>query len=181
MDAVSENHLDFAERVKRIEKMRASAQQILWVGVDEVYALPCRTRQPKLSRGRVLLGNLMYPLSMVLAVALGAVSHGIGQVLRFHIQGMPDPAANPDIEMLVQIILGVVISIVLGFFLKLNSHTFTTLKSVGVVLGLLFFHNAVHLWPKAFASVTSVLWVNDIVTHTKSASLMWRGITFLLH
>ena len=181
MDAASENHLDFAERVKRIEKMRASAQQLLWVGVDEVYAMPCRSRTPKRSRGRTILANLMYPLSMVVAVALGTLSHAIGQVARFHVQGMPDPSANPDVEMLVQIVVGVVISIVLGFFLKLNNHTFTTLKSVGVVLGLLFFHNAVHLWPKAFASATSVLWVNDIVTHTKPGSLMWRGITFLLH
>ncbi len=44
---------------------------------------------------------------MVAAVVLGAVSHGIGQVLRFQVQGLPDLKANPDIEMLVQVILGI--------------------------------------------------------------------------
>jgi hypothetical protein len=38
----------------------------------------------------------------------------------------------------------------------------------------------VHIWPRHFAALTSELWVNQMVTHTKAFSLMWRGITFLL-
>ena len=180
MDAISQNHLEFAARLARIEKSVASARQLLFVGVDEVYWMPRRDRRARPSRGRAFLGNLLYPVSLVAAVALGALSHGLGQVVRFHVQGMPDRAANPDIEMLVQIILGIVLSMVLGLALGLNSKAFTALKSVGVVLGLLLFHNAVHLWPRPFAQVTSEIWVNQIVSHTKVYSLVWRGIGFLM-
>ena len=37
MDATSQNHLDFAARVARIQGNIASAQQLLFVGADEVY------------------------------------------------------------------------------------------------------------------------------------------------
>ena len=180
MDAASQNHLDFVARLARVKHNLASSRQLLFVGVDEVYSMPRRDRKSKPSTGKALLGNVMYPVSMVAALALGAVSHGLGQVARFHVQGMPDLSANPDIEMLVQIMLGIVISMILGLALRLNSREFTALKSVGVVLGLLIFHNAVHLWPRHFAALTSELWVNQIVSHTKPFSIVWRGISFLM-
>lgn len=180
MDAVSQNHLDFVARVARVKRNLASSEQLLFVGVDEVYSMPRRERKASTSRGRAMFGNLIYPMSMVAAVLLGAVSHGLGQVARFHIQGMPDLKANPDIEMLVQTVLGILILMVLGFVLGLNSKTFTTLKSVGVVVGLLTFHNAVHLWPRLFAVLTSEIWVNQVITTTKLYSVVWRGISFVL-
>ena len=180
MNAISQNHMEFAARIARIERNVASSRQLLFVGVDEVYSMPRRDRKPKPSRGKAFLGNLMYPVSLVAAVALGAVSHGLGQIARFHIQGMPDRAANPDIEMLVQITLGIFISVVLGLVLRLNSKAFLTLKSVGVVLGLLLFHNAVHLWPRHFVQATSEIWVNQIVSQTKLYSVVWRGISFMM-
>jgi hypothetical protein len=179
MSAIMQNHMDFAARVSRIEMNTAASQQLLFVGVDEVYVMPRRDRKPKISGSRAFLGNLMYPVSLVAAVVLGAFSHAVGQVARYHVQGMPDLNANPDIETLVQIIVGIAISMVLGFALGLNSKAFTTLKSVGSVMGVLFGHNAVHLYPKLFAAMTSEMWVNQVVSHTKMHSMIWRGISFV--
>lgn len=179
VDALSQNQADFAARVARIERQSAASIQLLFVGVDEVHAMPRGNRKPRLTRGQVLFGNLLYPLSMVSAVVLGAVSHMVGQVIRFHVQGLPDQNANPDIETLVQIILGIVISMVLGYAFALNSKAFLSLKSAGVVTGVLFGHNAVHMVPKLFAAVTSDMWVNRVVTTTDRASMVWRGISFV--
>lgn len=179
MEAISANHADFAARVGRVERNIAEARQLLWVGVDEVYAMPRRERKPRVSGFRAVVQNALYPVSIVAAVVLGAVSHGIGQVLRYHVQGLPDPKANPDIETLVQVILGIVISICLGYVCRLQSKSFMTLKSTGVVLGVLFFHNAVHLAPQAFAAVTSPMWANQVVSHTQAHSMLWRGISFV--
>ena len=179
MNAISQNHSDFVARVARIERQSAASVQLLYVGVDEVYAMPRGKREPRRSRGQLFMANLLYPVSMVLAVALGAVSHTVGQVARFHAQGLPDLKANPDIEMLVQIILGLAITMVLGSALGLSSKAFLTLKSAGVVAGVLFGHNAVHLYPKAFAALTSEMWVNLVVTRTEVHSMMWRGISFV--
>jgi hypothetical protein len=47
------------------------------------------------------------------------------------------------------------------------------------VVGVLFGHNAVHLYPKLYAALTSEMWVNQVVTHTKLHSMLWRGISFV--
>ena len=178
MNAISQNHLDFAARVARIEKNVAGSRQLLFVGVDEVYSMPRRDRKPKPKRGGVLLGRAVYPVGLVAAVALGALSHALGQIARFHVQGLPDLKSNPDTEMLVQVGVGVVIAMVLGYLLQMNGRRFLLLSSVGVILGVLVLHNAVHLWPGHFATVTSDPWVDQVIGHSKAASLMWRGISF---
>ena len=179
MQALSPNHSDFLARAARVEQNLAGARQLLWVGVDEVYSMPRRERTLQVSGFRAFVGNAMYPVSMVAAVVLGAVSHCIGQIARFHVQGLPDLKANPDIETLTQVILGIVISIALGYVFRLQSKSFTTLKSAGAVIGVLFMHNAVHLYPKLFAQATSALWVNQIISHTAPHSMLWRGISFV--
>ena len=180
MDATSQNHLDFAARVARIQSNIAGAQQLLFVGADEVYSMPRRDRKPKVSRLRALMGKLLYPVSIVVAVALGIAAHGVGQVARFYVQGLPDLKANPDTEMLVQMIVGIVVSMFLGFAFGLNTKAFTTLKSVGVVIGILIFHNFVHLWPQQFAALTSEQWVDQVVSTTNGSSILWRGVSFVM-
>jgi hypothetical protein len=177
LDAVSQNHTEFAARLARIEKNISSARQLLFVGVDEVYSMPRRDRKPRVSRGRALLGRLLSPLGYVAALAVGAVAHGVGQVLRFHVQGLADLNANPDVDMMVQTVLGLAIALVAGFALGMKSKIATTLKAVGVLCGVLFFHNAVHMWPQRFVALTSEEWVGQIVSHTTEFSVMWRGAT----
>ena len=177
MQAISQNHLEFAARIARIESGVAASKQLLFVGIDEVYHVPLRVRKVKQSGLKALLRNVMYPVSLVLAVTLGAVAHGLGQIARYQIQGLPDLNANPDIEMVVQVVLGFAIALVLGYLTGLRSKQLATLKSVGVVIGLLFFHNAVHAYPDFFGILASKIWVNQIVAHTQAHSILWRGIS----
>ena len=177
MQAISQNHREFAARIARIESGVAASKQLLFVGIDEVYHVRLRVRKVKQSGVMVLFRNVMYPVSLVVAVALGAVSHGLGQIARYHFQGMPDLNANPDIETVVQAVLGFAIAMVLGYLTGLRSNQLTTLKSIGVVLGVLFFHNAVHAYPELFAIPTSKIWVNQIVANTLAHSILWRGIS----
>lgn len=179
MNAISPNHADFLARAARVENNIAGARQLLWVGMDEVYSMPRRERKVRVTGFRAFVRNAMYPVSMVAAVVLGAVSHCIGQITRFHVQGLPDLKANPDIEMLIQVILGIVISMALGYMFRLHSKGFTTLKSTGAVIGVLFLHNAVHQFPQMFAQATSALWVNQMISHTQAHSMLWRGISFV--
>jgi hypothetical protein len=179
MSGISANHADFAARAARVEQNIAGAKQLLWVGVDEVYAMPRRERKAQVTGFRAFVSNAVYPVSMVAAVVLGMVSHAIGQIARYHVQGLPDLNANPDIETLVQVILGIVIAMALGYVFRLQSRNFMTLKSTGAVIGVLFMHNAVHLYPAGFAAVTSPMWVNQVVSHTQPYSMLWRGISFV--
>lgn len=178
MEASLDVQQDFARRVARINA--AASQQLLFVGVDEVYSLPINPHKVVTAPIKAMLVNLMYPMSLVLAVLVGVISHGIGMVLRYQVQGLPDLGANPDIEMVVQVVLGFAIAMVLGYVVGLRSNSLTPLKSAGSALGVLFFHNAVHMFPRLFAVLTSELWVNQMVTHTHPNSILWRGISFML-
>ncbi len=177
MQAISQNHREFAARIARIESGVAASKQLLFVGIDEVYQVPLRVRKVKRSGLTAFFRNVMYPVSLVLAVVLGAVAHGLGQIIRYQAQGLPDLGANPDVEMVVQVVLGFAIAMVLGYLTGLRSNQLTTLKSIGVVFGLLLFHNSVHAYPQFFAILTSKIWVNQVMAHTYAHSILWRGIT----
>ena len=180
MNTISQGHSEFAARIARIESGAATYRQLLFVGMDEVYQVPLRVRKIRESSAIAVFRTLIHPVSMAMALALGAVSHGLGQVARYHIQGMPDLNANPDVEMLVQIVIGFSIAMVLGSLVGLRSGSLTPLTSTGAALGVPFFHNAVHLFPELFAIPTSKIWVNQIVSHTEAPSILWRGISFTL-
>ena len=177
MNTISQGHSEFAARIARIESGAATYRQLLFVGMDEVYQVPLRVRKIRESSAKALVRNAIYPVSLVLALVLGAVSQGLGQIARYHIQGLPDLNANPDIEMAVQVVLGFAIAMVLGYLMGLRSNQLATLKIIGVVLGILLFHNAVHAYPELFAIPTSKIWVNQIVANTLAHSILWRGIS----
>ena len=175
---VAQGQAEFAERIARINSGAAASKQLLFVGVDEVYKMPLRVRVIKERGVVVLFRNAMYPISLFMAVGLGAVSQGLGQIARYHMTGAAAMIYNPDVEMLVQAIVGFAIAMVIGAFIGLRSNTFTPLKLAGSVLGVMFLHNAVHMFPAFFAMLASKLWVSQIVSHTTAHSVLWRGICF---
>lgn len=168
----------FQRRLRRYQSGEVP-RQVIFVGTDESYAIPPRKRVVKRSGLGGLVRNALYPISMASAVALGFMAHGVVQVARYHLQGMPDPQANPDIEMVAQVVMGFALAMVLGYFTGLRSRELTPLKSMGAALGVLLFHNLVHAFPHAFDLICSKMWVNYVVTHTKAHSLVWRGISFV--
>ena len=180
MHATPDTNYDFALRLKRIEANARARTQRLFVGEDESYIVPRRTYVVQRTGIAGLLGNAMYPVSMVLAVLLGLIAHAAGMIMRFYVQGLPDWKANPDLEMLKQLVMGYALAMVFGYLIGLRSSTLTPLKSLGAALGVLFFHNAVHLYPQVFARMTSALWVSQMIAHTHAHSLLWRGISFVL-
>jgi hypothetical protein len=168
----------FQKRLARLNS-GAAARNVLWVGTEEFYEIPIR---PKLVRKTGALGvvkNALYPVSMLGAVAVGFICHGIVLVARYQFVGLPDPTANPDIEMVSQIVMSYSLATVLGYFVGLRGRELMPLKSLGAALGLLLFHNLVHLYPQVFDVLCSKSWVNYVVTHTKAHSLVWRGISFV--
>lgn len=168
----------FQRRLSRLQSGKVS-RNVLWVGDGESHALPTRERRRPQSRMRELLGRLFYPLAEVMAVALGFAGYGLGLILRYHLQGLPDAKSNPDIDMAVQVIAGFLIAIVVGHLIGLRARSLISVKALGAVAGLLLFHNLVHMYPHLFQQATSKLWVSEVLAQTKPHSLYWRGISLV--
>ena len=168
----------FQKRLKRLTEGEAP-RNVLWVGTDEYFEVP-RKKNTRKPRGlKALVVNALYPLSVLAAVGLGVVSHGLVLIARYQIQGLPNPKANPDIEMVAQLVMAFSLAMVLGYLIGLRAKNLTKLKSLGAALGLLFFHNVVHLYPQLFDVLCSKSWVNYVITHTHAHSMVWRGISFV--
>ncbi len=180
MSAVLNKQNDFALRLERIASASRARTQRVFVGEDESYVVPRHEWKHKASGATTALGNAMYPLSLVLAVVVGIVAHGVTMVARYYIDGLPDWNANPNIEMFKQLVMAYVLAMVVGYLIGLRSSTLTALKVLGCALGVLAFHNAVHMYPDLFAKLTSQLWVAQMIAHTKAHSLLFRGISFIL-
>lgn len=176
MQQISDNQFDFALRMQRIEATAKAQTQRLFVGEDECYVLPRAVRKIRKSGLAEMLGNLLYPLSMFVAPLLGVLSHGVGMLLRYQVMGLKGWSDNPDIEMVAQVILGFSLAMVMGYLIGLRSNRLTSLKALGVLFGLLCFHNAVHMYPEVFTRLTSSLWVSQMMAATKAHSVMWRGV-----
>ena len=178
MTSESDQQREFQRRLQRIEQR--SKSQTVFVGEDETYQLPRRNWKVKRGGLFTLLGNAFYPMSMVLAVAVGVLAHAVGMLIRFYIHGLRGWSDKPDIDMLVQLFLGFAIAMTFGYLIGLRSSTHTPLKLAGAALGVLFFHNIVHLYPEEIGLLTSKMWVSQILGTTKAHSLLWMGISFVL-
>lgn len=175
--AISSGHADFARRVARIASGEATGKRTLFVGTDESFLLPERVRGKPAAPSSILT-NALGPLSIPLALALGLACHGLAMVARAQVTGLPRMADSPDVEMLTQFVLGFLLSLICARALRLTSGPQKVARSLGVVIGVMTFHNLVHLWPDQMALVLTDLWVWDVITHTKAQSILLRGISF---
>lgn len=173
MNAESEQQIEFQSRLQRISQRATS--QTLFVGSDEVYQLARRERSAK-RRGP--LAKAFYPVLVLLALALGALGHAGGMLARFHICGLTGWSERPDLDMLVQLAVGFAVAMVLGCLIGLRLTRQMLVKLAGSGMGVLFFHNAVHLYPAVFGKLTSAMWVSQVIGTTKAQSLLWMGISF---
>ena len=83
-----------------------------------------------------------------------------------------------DIEMLKMAATAFGIAVVASHLMGLRDRGLLVAKAIGVVAGMLFFHNLVHIWPQAFDRMFSPIWVARVLTETEPHSLLWRGVSF---
>jgi hypothetical protein len=175
---MSPQQLEFSARIARINAGAMNTRTTVYVGVDDAFSFIPKAR---VMRGEGLIGvmqNTGYPLAFVASVLIGIVAHALTVWCQFKLTGLPDAAVDPTTAMGVTLVLGFVTALVLGYLSGLSSRESMAMKSLGVVLGTLFFHNAVHVWPQVFEQAFSKVWVAHIVTTTEAHSLLFRGISF---
>jgi hypothetical protein len=175
---MSPQQLEFSARIARINAGAMNTRTTVYVGMDDAFSFVPKARVVQAEGLIGTLQNAAYPLSFVMSLLIGIVAYALTLWFRFKLTGMPDPAADPTIDMGIVLSIGFLVALVLGQILGFASREMMVAKSLGVVLGLLFFHNAVHTWPEPFALAFNEVWVNHIHTTTEAQSLLFRGISF---
>lgn len=166
MHVASEGQIDFTARLQRIRENSAAGQQLLFVGVDEIYAMPRATRRSLQARKRSLVGRLASPMTWALALAIGALAFGLGEVARFHLQDL-----LPADGLAIRLGLGFAISLVAGLVVMRATPGRLACLALGVALGFVGLRDAVKQFPEGFATVTSDLWVAATLAQGQADSL----------
>lgn len=171
---------EFLARLSRIEAGVGSSKSTLYVGLDETYQVDSKA-SAKLKKG--IEKQPAKPLGifgMVLSAGLGAVALVVALYLRFAITGEAGPLGNTDAAMVTNGGIGLAVAFFSGYMLKMPMLKFVPISAVGVLAGLVSFHNLVHIYPSQFANVFSPTWVDQVVSATEANTIIWRGETFVL-
>jgi len=174
---ITTQQMDFRNRIERIQAGAGSTKATVFVGQDLRFSYVPKNRQQAGSAGDVAR-NALFVLVFPLSILVGVLSHVLYLYADFVISGLPRAPENITVEMVKVALSGSSIAILLSHVLGLRDRALLLPKLGGVVLGMLFFHNAVHLYPEVFDAVFSPLWVAKITAMTEPHSILFRGVCF---
>lgn len=171
---------EFLARLARIESGVGSSKSTLFVGLNETILVDNKAKAKVLKKAIAVPQKRLGLLEAVLCIVLGSVSLIFGLYIRFTLTGSADPWGSPDVEMAINGSLGMAIALFLGYFLRMPLLKMAPICAVGVMAGVVAYHNLVHFYPEKFAAMFSPAWVEQIVTATVANSVIWRGASFPL-
>lgn len=172
---INPQQAEFSKRITRIN----NPHNVSWYDPNTDMQIPKQFSKGKGIRKASMLGNLGYPISIVLAVMLGCMTVVLSRYVRFHLLGYDDTSAGVSGDMMMAIDAGVGIGV--SFFLrqlfKLQSKTHATGQTLGMVAMILLMHNLVWIAPDQFAMIFSQEWVDMTKSYTQPRTLLFRGVT----
>ena len=171
---------EFLARLARIEAGTGSSKSTLYVGLDQSVLVSNKDNSKLLKKATNAPQKRLGLLEAVLCLVLGAVSIGLALYLRFSFAPASVGPVSADIEMAINGGLGLAMTAFAGYVLRMPILQMIPVGAVGVMAGVVAFHNLVHFYPDRFAVVFSPVWVDQVVTATDANSIIWRGVSFTL-
>jgi hypothetical protein len=168
---------EFDARIARIKSGKASSKSTLYVGLDEVYHISYPGRA-KTTAAAASINSAIYPVLVVLALLAGALSCAIAAWVRFQAMGYSVGPGDVNTEMAIQIGSALAAAVALNLVLQFRARALRVAMAVGAVCSTFVFHNAVHIYPQAFATVFSPDWVEVVMDTTKPNSVLFRGRSY---
>lgn len=166
---------DYRARLQRVRLGGIHTKHTIFVGLDDSFTYH-RTIGAKRSMASELRQPIVYPISLTLALLVGMLAYFLGRYVRFKLLATGLPGMNVDLDVGVNVALGVVATVVLARLFKLRSRRHYLLQVFGILTMTVGFHNLVHEKPELFNAVFSPLWVNEVLTATEPRSLVIRNV-----
>ncbi len=171
---------EFLARLNRIEKGTGSSKSTLYVGVDGTYLATSKSNAKLQRQATAAPAKPLGLFGLTVSGIVGMLAVGVALYLRFLITGEAGQTGNVDAIMAMNGGVALSIAWFAGFMLRMPLMKYAPLASIGVLAGVVGFHNLVHFYPSQFADLFSPVWVEQVVTATPANSIIWRGQTFVL-
>lgn len=114
-------------------------------------------------------------LGIPLALFVGLLSIVLVRIGNFHVTGTAMVSDTPDMTLGIEFVGAMVLATVLFLALPYKGFQYKLFQFVGVALGALAMHNAVHAMPSAFSAAFSPDWTARVISETAPKSLYLRG------
>ena len=171
---------EFLARLARIESGTGSSKSTLFVGLDETILVDNKASAKMLKKAAAVPQKRLGPFDLLLCMAMGVFSLAFGLYIQFTLTGNANPWGSPDQVMAINGGIGLSITLFLGYFLRMPVFRMIPVGAIGVLAGMVAFHNLVHFYPEKFAEMFSPIWVEQVTTTTAANSIIWRGVSFTL-
>jgi hypothetical protein len=172
------HHTDFAARISRIEQGIGSAKTTLYVGPDDAYQVVFgNARHAKHKRVPGTFQNLVYPLTILTAFAVGMLANLCVRWISFYSDLPPPNADNIDYMLTMDFVIAMMASSIIGVFFRFGIRDHIGLRVGGILAGMVGMHNLVHMYPSLFEHLFSPAWVGTMIGNTEPASLLVRGVS----
>lgn len=171
---------EFLARLRRIESGTGSSKTTLYVGVDGTIPASSKLSSKLKKQIDAAPAKPLGLFAALMSVAFGLLALCAALYLRFLVTGNAGTLDNSDMTMALNGGAAILIALFCGFMVKMPLLKFAPISAVGVLAGVVGFHNLVHVYPAQFANMFSPVWVEQVVTSTPANSIIWRGQTFVL-
>lgn len=125
----------------------------------------------KTRKKSVVLERLAFPLSILVAFALGYFTAFLSRYVMYHMVGLPEPG-KVDIASLV---FAAAIILTMSAILKSKQKECATASSFGLLAAVFTLHNFVWEYPDLFERVYGADWVKSVQQQTEPSSLFVFG------
>lgn len=168
------NKTSFEERLTRIDKGKQWSPD--GVVTRDMYA----KKAGKKVKAHNPLSNVLYPVSMLLAVAIGLLSVIAARYAQFHLLSDSTGDLSPDIIMVGEFVMATCVGMVLRIALAVQGKDKLMAQTAGVWAGIVGLHNLVHMMPDLFQTLFSAEWVATTMASAPMQSIMFRGVVFTM-
>lgn len=171
---------EFTARLARIESGVGSSKSTLYVGVEGTILASDRANAKLKKQAKAVPAKPLGLLGMTFSALFGTVALGMARYLRFAVTGEAGPLNNADLPMAINGSAALAIALFCGAMVRMPMAKFAGAATVGILAGIVGYHNLVHVYPAQFANMFSPVWVEQVVTNTAANSIIWRGQTFVM-
>lgn len=171
---------EFLSRLSRIEAGIGSSKSTLYVGVDGTIMASSKDSAKLKKQAAALPSKPLGLFGAILSVCFGTLAVVMALYLRYTITGEVGPLNNADITMAINGGVAFAIALFGGFMLRMPLLKYIPVSAIGVLAGVVGFHNLVHVYPSQFADLFSPVWVEQVLTTTPANSIIWRGDNYVL-
>lgn len=170
---------DFHNRIARINAGTGTCKTTVFVGQESQFTYTPRNKRNQAGRP-INLGGASRAIAAITCVVAGFAAYGLaryGEWLAFGAQQSVSAAGMAQAQ---SAAISLAIALLLTHLMGLRDRGLLLPKVLGVVAGILFFHNVVHAWPMAFETLFSPGWVAQVMAETEPGSVNLAGANFTL-